>query len=488
MVPGGPNRTMRKFNRRTWNGAARRLRLLANPEAGFALIEILVSSILVVILAVGVFTGFEVANRSTAEERHRTQAHGLAEQDLARMRSMTISDLSDLQLETRTVDVDGTSYTINSRTEYLTDATAGDSSGTQSCQQDKASADYIKIKSTVTWPSIGSRPPVVSASLVSPPSGSISPANGALAISVTNSQDVGIAGVTLSGTGPASFNNTTESNGCVIFGNLPEGDYTLSVAGLGSSLVDRNGQAPGSQTVSVVAQSTNTVSLQYDSPGSIPVSFTTKPYGASPLTQPVASSADSVIVFNSGLDAAKTFGTPGSPTPTITATSLFPFSSSYSVYAGTCLGDNPDPNSDGSGGAAIARPIVPPGASQAATIQLPALHLTVYSGSSFLSPGSAVSGATVTAADQNCPDIPTTGFQRTFTTNPSGRLADPGLPYSTYRVYARAVIGGITRCNYVRTAAPGNPIENVDVRNLSTGTLRNLYLRGPNAQTGSSCP
>jgi Tfp pilus assembly protein PilV len=479
---------MRRISHRTWDTAAHRSRLLANPEAGFALIEVLVSAILVAILAIGVFTGFEAAGRSTAEERHRTQAQGLAEQDLARMRSMTISDLSGLHHETTTVTVDGSSYTINSRTQYLTDATAGDSSETQSCQQDKASADYIKIKSTVTWPSIGSRPPVVSASIVSPPSGSISPANGALAISVTNSQDVGIPGVTLSGTGPASFDSTTESSGCIIFGDLPEGDYTLSVAGLGANLVDRNGQAPGSQTVSVVAQSTNTVSLQYDSPGSIPVSFTTKPYGAIPITQPVASSADSVIVFNSGLDAAKTFGTPGSPTPTILATSLFPFSSSYSVYAGTCVGDNPDPNSDGSGGAAIARPIVPPGASQAATIQLPALHLTVYSGSSLLSPGSAVSGATVRAADQNCPDSPTTGFQRTFTTNPSGRLGDPGLPYSTYRVYARGVVGGVTRCNYVRTTAPGNPIENVDVRDLSTGTVRNVYLQGPNAQTGSSCP
>jgi Tfp pilus assembly protein PilV len=479
---------MHSIHRKTWDAAAHRLRLLANPEAGFALIEVMVSAILVLILAGGVFTGFEAATRSTAEERHRTQAQGLAEEDLARMRSMTISDLSELQYQTRPVTVDGNSYTINSRTEYLTDATASDSAGTQSCQQDKASADYIKIKSTVTWPSMGSRPPVVSASIVSPPSGSISPNNGALAISVTNSQDVGIAGVTLSGTGPASFNNTTESNGCVIFGDLPEGAYTLSVSGLGSSLVDRNGLAPESQPVSVVAQSTNTVSLQYDAPGSIPVSFTSKPYGASASTLPVASSADSVIVFNSGMDAAQVFGTPGSPTPTIAATPLFPFSSPYSVYAGTCVGDNPDPNSDGSGGAAIVTPIVPSGGSQAATIQLPALHLTVYSGSSSLSPGGAVSGATVKVADQNCPDSPTTGFQRTFTTNSSGQLANPGLPYSTYSVYARAVIGGTPRCNFVRTAATGNPIENIDVRDLSTGTVRNVYLQGPNAQTGSSCP
>ena len=91
-------------------------------------------------------------------------------------------------------------------------------------------------------------------------------------------------------------------------------------------------------------------------------------------------------------------------------------------------------------------------------------------------------------ADQNCPDSPTTGFQRSITTNSSGQLANPGLPYSTYRVYARAVIGGTTRCNYVRTTATGSPIENIGVNDLSIGTLRNVYLQGPNAQTGSSCP
>ena len=44
----------------------------------------------------------------------------------------------------------------------------------------EASADYVEIRSTVTWPSIGSRAPVVAQSLVAPPNGSISANSGSL--------------------------------------------------------------------------------------------------------------------------------------------------------------------------------------------------------------------------------------------------------------------------------------------------------------------
>ena len=64
-----------------------------------------------------------------------------------------------------------------------------------------ASADYIRITSTVSWPSIGSRPPALVQSLVAPPNGSISETAGALAVSVQNGQNQGVAGVGLSGSG-----------------------------------------------------------------------------------------------------------------------------------------------------------------------------------------------------------------------------------------------------------------------------------------------
>ena len=204
----------------------RRLRAEAGDEAGIALLEVVVSALLVVIVAVGVLGAVEAATRSTSEERHRARAHGIAEEDLARMRSMRISDLSNLN-QTRTVTSDGTPYTVVSRAEFATDAT-----GTASCQAGLAAADYILITSTITWPSIGGRAPVREQSIVAPPNGSVSANSGSLAIRVENAQNNGIAGVGLSGSGAGSFSGSTGSNGCVIFGNLPAGNYTLDRLGL----------------------------------------------------------------------------------------------------------------------------------------------------------------------------------------------------------------------------------------------------------------
>lgn len=405
------------------------LRSLKEDQGGLILIEVIVAGLLLVIVSVGAFTAFDAATRSTAEERHRARGNALAEADISRMRSMRISDLSNL-LQTRNVYQDEQKYTITSRAEYQTDST-----GTASCEAGAAAADYIKVSSTVTWPSLGSRPPVTSASLVAPPNGSISANSGALAIAVEDAENVGVPGVGISGSGAGSFSGVTGSTGCVIFGNLPAGSYTVSVSGVANGLVDRDGEAPGPVTTSVVGESTNTLVLQYDDPGTIPIRFKTRPYSA-PLTL-VPSAADSVVVYNTGLTAARTFGTVGSQQTTLTAGSMFPFTSDYAVYAGTCESNNPNPQEldPPPAPSAIGSALVPPGgAAPEVEIVLPALHLTAYQGSNTSS--AKASGAVVKVRDLNCGNL-----LRTFTTNTNGQLDNPGLPYSVYEVCVSRQIG-----------------------------------------------
>ena len=86
----------------------------------------------------------------------------------------------------------------------------------------------------------------------------------------------GITGITLTGSGAGSFSGTTGATGCVLWRNLPAGNYTMTAGGAATGMVDPDGNAPTAQTVSVVDQATNTVNLQYDQPGSIPVTFTTR--------------------------------------------------------------------------------------------------------------------------------------------------------------------------------------------------------------------
>jgi Tfp pilus assembly protein PilV len=402
------------------------LKTIRNDEGGYALVEIMVSSVMLVVTAVGVFGAFDAATRSTSEERHRARAHAIAEADLSRMRALRISDLSNLN-EARTVTQDNQVYTIASRAEFITDAT-----GTASCETGIASADYLKISSTVTWQSIGSRPPVYASSIVAPPNGSVSADSGSLAIAVEDSQNVGIPGVGVSGSGAGSFTGSTGPDGCVVIGNLPAGDYTVTVSGVASGLVDRDGVEPGPIDTSVVAESTNTLVLQYDEPGFIPVTFTAIPYGGG---TPVPSSSDSIIAYNTGMTAARAFGTPGTRASQVDATSLFPFSSDYAVYSGVCEDNNPNPNNLDPPPAplAILSALVPPGGSPPppTTIQQPAMHLTVWSGTSSFSPGTPISGAEVLIKDWNC-----SSFARDFVTNTAGRLDDPGLPFSNYSVCA----------------------------------------------------
>jgi Tfp pilus assembly protein PilV len=422
-------------------------------ERGSILLEALVSGILLVITAVGVFSAFEAGNRASAEERHRAQAEGLAQTDVTRMRTMRISDLSNLH-ESKTVTIEKTPYTVESRAEYETDKT-----GTASCEKGTSSADYIQIRSTITWPSMGSRAPVVVQSLVAPPNGSITEDSGALAVQVEDAEGNGVEGVGLTGTGPASFSGETGETGCVIFGNLPEGNnYTLTSTIIGASLVNPNGEAPGPQTTSVVGESTNTVTLQYGEAGEAEVSFTTTINGIPGKP----SSADAVVVYNSGMEVARVFGTPGTRQAVIKPSALFPFTSPYSIYAGSCTEDNPGESAPE---AAIADVEVPPGGKALATIQLPPLNLTVRNGKSS-SPGSPLSGAKVKITDTKCEGKG--GQTQIAFTDAEGHLPDPGLPYSTYKLCAYSSVTNRRKTETV--TVPASPAA------LEAGTTLTIYL------------
>jgi Tfp pilus assembly protein PilV len=443
-------------------------------EQGSILIEVLVSAIMLVITAVGVFSAFDAGTRSSAEERHRAQAEGLAQADIARLRTMRISDLSNL-LETKTVNVEGNEYTVKSSASYQTD-----SNSTASCKPGEASADYVEIRSEVTWPSLGSRAPVVEQSLVAPPNGSISAESGSLAVQIENAKAEGVAGVVLNGTGAGTFAGETGPTGCVVFGDLPAGNYTLTLSG--SGLVDSEGDPPEPQETSVVEESTNTLGLQYDFGGTIEASFQTYVGG-----ELVPSQAESIVVFNSGMHTAKVFGTEGEPREAISATPLFPFVSAYSVYSGRCTAHNPAGGEISPEGA-VGEALVSAKATTPVTITLPPLNVNAWSGPAKEEEGKPVEGARVTVTDENCAEkVEKEGGEaepeeihqvRTYATDAEGHLADPGLPFSTYAV---CVSAAGKRVEVAELELPENPED------LEAGSTVNAYLGSPAALEGE-CP
>lgn len=400
---------------------SRRWTIRGQGEAGFTLIEVMTAAIMVVLVSTGVFGAIQSMTKASAQERTRATAHALAQADQSRMRNFKIADFSSYS-ESRNVVDGGTTFSVNSSASFVSDAT-----GTASCAEGSASADYIRITSNVTWPTRGSRPPVVLQSTIAPPNGSISPDSGALAVRVEDATGAGIPGIGISGTGAGAFNDTTNENGCVIFGNLPSGNYNLIAAV--SGLVDRDGNAPSAQTTSVIPFATNVVVLQYDQPGSIDLNFTTFVNGGLQ-----ASSADSVVVFNTGMTAEKAYGTVGSPQASMTISPLFPFSSPNAVYAGTCPANNPNPTAQEPPPASQASLLVPAGGTVSGTIQLPALDVRVWTGNNGSNPGLPLPAAQVKVMDRDCTNGSGQPITRNYTTNLLGRLADPGVPRSHYDV------------------------------------------------------
>jgi hypothetical protein len=177
------------------------------------------------------------------------------------------------------------------------------------------------------------------------------------------------------------------------------------------------------------------------------------------------------------MKVARAFGTPGTPQEEVTATPLFPFTSTYSIFAGTCAGNNPGLVSESTPPGAVADALVTPGGSTPATIELPALHLTVWSGADAEDPENIpVEGATVKLSDTKCEEGKP--VVRTFTTTAQGGLPDPGLPFSAYDV---CVSDGERHVSVPGVEVPFDPED------MRAGTDLAVYLGEPGAETGA-CP
>lgn len=423
------------------------------------------SAVVLVIIAGGTLTALTATKEAGAQERFRSQAAAIAQEDQARLRAMRISDLSNSFTESRPITQNGNQYTVTSTATYVTDS----GGATTSCTENTTNTEYVKATSSVTWPSIGGRPAVVINSLIAVPTGATAVNKGALQVAITDRNGAPRTNVPVTASGPTNLSGTTGTNGCVIWSNIPIGTYTVTPVLAGA--VDANGVAPGAQTADVLSQSTKTVALQYDSPGRIAAQFQFRPYNGVGTT--TAGQAVGVGVSQTGMTIDRFGGSGALATTQTTAMTLFPFTSPYAVYAGTCTANKPPAPSTGLQAATV----TPGGTTNLNTtgtagnqkVQLFPLYLTAFNGTSSTSPGTKASNATVVIKDLDCPKT------YNFTTNSAGQLALPGLPYSDYSV-----------C--VRNSAGNRRYQNASIAvNSINGTTLNVYM-GSATSTTSVCP
>jgi prepilin-type N-terminal cleavage/methylation domain-containing protein len=439
-------------------------------QDGFALIEILVSALVLAIVAGAVLSLLQATARSANDERRHSEAYALAQEDQARLRSMRLSSLNRLQQKSE-LTLDRTKFTVESTGVFVNNSTGNDSS----CTTGETAADYVRVTSKVTWGGLGTRPPVVIQSIVSPSTGSLDPNHGILIVTTKNAAGFALPGVALSGTGTSTFGGSTDSTGCANFADLPWGNYTVTASG--SDLVAKDGYPPQPESTSVIAGGTNTKALVYDHAATLPVQFEYRD-GSSSVFK--VAKLDSVYVFNSGMNPAHPYWTPTKAREaSITATPIFPFISADAVYAGACSVNNP-----GAGPGLANVMLNPSETAPLLKLQVPALELTIKNGAT------PISGARITITDRNCQDGSSL-LKRVYTSDANGHqnssAAAPvttpefGLPWGSYDICASANYSSTNHRLFV---------NNVSVKSFSSSVALSLNLSSAEAESGSTkvCP
>ena len=136
------------------------------------------------------------------------------------------------------------------------------------CEKTGGTASYLQTTSSVSWPSLGTRPPVSQSSILTVPT------SGVLLVKVLNQNNEAVEGATVTVTG-TGVNSTqiTPTSGCVIFGGLPA--EAVAVDASKSTWVDHQGKSPP-KAISGLTLSTTSVTettFKIGEPGSIVVEF-----------------------------------------------------------------------------------------------------------------------------------------------------------------------------------------------------------------------
>jgi hypothetical protein len=390
--------------------AGRRLVRGATAERGSLLVEVMVSAMVVLVVGFGVLAIVDRTTDLSGEQRQQAIASNLAQTELDTVKAFPISQLSNMHRVTPQT-VSGVTYTITTDADWVSDSSMtldAEHVSTPNCTTPGAGFDYLNLRTTVTHPDMGARSPTTLNTLISPPVRSFDADQGSLAVLVTDRASDPVKGLTVSLTGPATFTDDTNANGCILWGYLPAGNgYALAFSKTG--YVTPSG-SPGGGSASVVGDAASKLTYMFDRGGSIRTNFKVKnpPSGVLVDTKPSV-----VRVDNGGPPSFSRTYDIGATSSLDTSSSglLFPFTNPYSVYADNCLAAKPTTN--------LTEPtLTAGGAVQPADTILPALDITVTRG------GPALAGATVRV-------ITTCGTVYTRQTNGAGKLTDPGFPYGT---------------------------------------------------------
>jgi type II secretory pathway pseudopilin PulG len=404
-----------------------RLRSRLHREDGSVLVEVMIGAVVVAIATVGILNGLDGAQKQGALNKARSVQSSLAQQDIERMRSMSISALSSLN-QTRTVPVANVNYTVVSTTQWVSDR-----NGLVNCSDTNAQAEYLKLTSTVTSPATTTKP-VTETGLLTPTVGQLSQTTGSGTVKLTDRDGDPISGVTVALSGSASRSAVTNALGCAVFGYIPTGTYTVTV----NNYVEQDSVLPATDTLVVYPGRASFGQIQVDRPASLRATF------VPPVNQTFTTSMvwDRITVKNANLPGSSKLFTRGSRATTVDAASLFPYSDGVGVYAGDCPANDPSlyaPNY-----------FVPPTTRgwvaldpgdllKAVSVEMPTLRVTVNRqavGSPAVVPSWTRTQLMVTEADTGCTDVIHTLTDTKASANTTNVVFNIAQPFGRYTLCA----------------------------------------------------
>jgi Tfp pilus assembly protein PilV len=414
--------------------APSRLAHRLREDDGFGLIEVMTSAVLLLVLAMGTMKLLDTSQAASSMNRSRDVAATLAQADQESMRQLPLSQIAGgYHPGDRQKTMGDIPYTISSSGDWTRDAT-----GEVACSAAATTAgrgEYLTITSTVTWPGMAATKskPVVFQSIVAPGVEAFGAGKGALAIKLKRANGTGASGITVAS---GSVSGMTDSDGCVVLNNLSAGDTT--VGWNQSGWVDPDGVQPISKDETIGDGTTAQDAGAYDQAGRLNVGFTDD---VSPTPQTAKWPSFSVVQTGmTGSNGVRTFPkTPGSPAASLTTDySLYPFTSAYTVYAGSCAGNNPaaySPPAAFSGYSAL----LTPGSDANLAMQMRTVVVTVKDSSNALKANATVQALPYTA-DSHMTGCTERTVRGTFKTDSTGTVRIP-LPYGLYSFCAQAPNG-----------------------------------------------
>jgi Tfp pilus assembly protein PilV len=412
----------------------------ACDEAGFALIEVMVSAVLLIVLSLATLSVIDRAQATSSNSRSRDVAAQLAQTEQDVIRQMPISALAGgFHPPVATKPVGGINYTVTSEADWVTD-----SGGAVTCSTTGRVA-YLQSTSTVTWPGMGTIKPVVADAIVDPGVAALGANKGALTVLLSKADGTGTQGINVTAGGVSSV---TDENGCAVLANLDAGPQTLSYNTAG--YVDKDAKQAVSKAVTIGAGTIAQATGSYDVAGRI---NTTIVDDSTPTPQPADWPQPLTVAMDHAQRSTPTlFTAPIDTTQSNASAGVFPFASSYKAFVGSCTGNDPSntlyPNAGAAPGAQVN-----PGQTKSVTLTMRNVTVTLNSIADAASASIVVVPETAAPSmAPAAPQVPCTDTA-TFSGLPvSGKNITLPLPYGVWRVCAYKMTTGPTR---YYTAKPG---------------------------------